>query len=572
MAGLTTEEALGDGWVDGLHLADRQFVKAAWDKVVDSRDRWEREYRFQDREGNITWVYGLAVPQFDDQGEIVGYVGVNLDITERREADIALRESEERFRKSFDTEVVAMAISRRRDGMYLEANPGFLKVTGYDYSEIVGHTSQELGFFSPSQRQTLITNLDEKGRLHNQELTFPTKGGELRTILFSIGPITIDSEDCMLATMVDITERKRAEAAILEERERLGNILAALETGLSLINPDMTIAWVNRKIHEMFPDEKPVGQVCHRFYEGRETPCEGCKTPCEGCGIQIAFQTGEVQIRERWNAITERWYAIIAQPIRDEQGNVVNVLEGITDITERKRMEEELRCSNEELEQFAYVVSHDLQAPLRMVKSWLELLEKRYRDELDEKASEYINHAVDGTERMEEMIQALLDLSRVETRGDKFAPTDCEAVLNDVLNDLRMSIGEAEAEVTHDPLPTVMADKAQLAQVFQNLIANTIKFRREGVPPRVHVSAEQEGDEWVFSVEDNGIGIDPEQADRIFQIFQRLHTDEEYPGLGIGLALCKRIAERHGGRIWVESEVGEGSTFSFTIPTSKEGV
>jgi light-regulated signal transduction histidine kinase (bacteriophytochrome) len=226
----------------------------------------------------------------------------------------------------------------------------------------------------------------------------------------------------------------------------------------------------------------------------------------------------------------------------------------------------ELKRSNRDLEQFGYVVSHDLQAPLRMVKSWVKLLEKRYRDELEGKASEYINHAVDGTERMEEMIQALLDLSRVKTRGDKFAPTDCEAVLNDVLNDLRMSIGEAEADVTHDPLPTVMADKAQLAQVFQNLIANGIKFRREGVPPRVHVSAEQEGDEWVFSVEDNGIGIDPGQADRIFQIFQRLHTREEYEGTGIGLALCKRIVERHGGRIWVESEVGEGSTFTFTLP------
>jgi light-regulated signal transduction histidine kinase (bacteriophytochrome) len=167
---------------------------------------------------------------------------------------------------------------------------------------------------------------------------------------------------------------------------------------------------------------------------------------------------------------------------------------------------------------------------------------------------------------MQEMINALLELSRVGTRGEAPAPTDVEAVIERTLKVLKRAIEETEAEVTHDPLPTVMADEAQLAQVFQNLIANAIKFRREGVPPRVHISAEQRGDEWMFSVADNGIGIDPDQAERIFQIFQRLHTREEYEGTGIGLALCKRIVERHGGRIWVASEVGHGSTFTFTLP------
>jgi light-regulated signal transduction histidine kinase (bacteriophytochrome) len=244
------------------------------------------------------------------------------------------------------------------------------------------------------------------------------------------------------------------------------------------------------------------------------------------------------------------------------------------EIVERKRAEAklehyaaELKRSNEDLEQFAYVVSHDLREPARMVKSYLELLEDRYQGQLDEKADKYIDHAVDGAERMQEMIKALLELSRIETEGKKPAPTDVEAVLERTLNVLERAIEDANAKVTHGPLPTVMADEAQLGLVFQNLIANAIKFRREDVPPRVHVSAEREGDEWVFSVADNGIGIDPEQADRLFQIFQRLHTREEYEGLGIGLALCRRVVERHGGRIWVESEPGEGSTFTFTLPT-----
>jgi PAS domain S-box-containing protein len=267
------------------------------------------------------------------------------------------------------------------------------------------------------------------------------------------------------------------------------------------------------------------------------------------------------------------WVDVAASLFKDEVGKLAFGFAFVEDITERKRAEKELERyaaelerSNEELEQFAYVISHDLREPARMVKSYLELLDSRYQGQLDEKADMFIYHAVDGAKRMQEMINALLDLSRIGTRGEEPVPTDAEAVLKRTLNVLERAIEETEADVTHDPLPTVMADKAQLAQVFQNLVANAIKFRREDVPPRVHISAEREDDEWVFSVADNGIGIDPEQADRIFQIFQRLHTREEYEGTGIGLALCKRIVERHGGRIWVESEVGQGSTFTFTLP------
>jgi signal transduction histidine kinase/AmiR/NasT family two-component response regulator len=230
-----------------------------------------------------------------------------------------------------------------------------------------------------------------------------------------------------------------------------------------------------------------------------------------------------------------------------------------------ERYAADLERSNEDLEQFAYVISHDLREPVRMIRSFLQLLEDRFGDRLPPKAQEYVAYAVDGAGRMHEMIGALLDLSRVGTRGKDPAPTEVEAVLERTLKSLGRVIEEAGAEVTHAPLPTVLADRAQLAQVFQNLIANGIKFCREGVPPRVHVSAEREGDEWLFSVADNGIGIDLEQAGRLFQIFQRLHTAEEYPGTGIGLALCRRIVERHGGRIWVESEPGRGSTFFFTL-------
>jgi PAS domain S-box-containing protein len=260
------------------------------------------------------------------------------------------------------------------------------------------------------------------------------------------------------------------------------------------------------------------------------------------------------------------------------------------DITERKQAEQalqesehqlaryaaDLKRSNRELEQFGYVVSHDLRAPLRTVKGFVDLLRNRYGDQFDAKALEYIDYATEGVERMREMIQALLDLSRVETRGRALRPIDAEGLLDRSLRALRAEIENAGAQITHDPLPTVMADEAQLVQVFQNLIANAIKFHREGVPPHVHVTAREgerggEGEgAWVFAITDNGIGLDPDQADHLFQIFQRLHTEAEYEGLGIGLALCKRIIERHGGRIWVESTPGKGSTFLFTIPVRTE--
>jgi light-regulated signal transduction histidine kinase (bacteriophytochrome) len=225
----------------------------------------------------------------------------------------------------------------------------------------------------------------------------------------------------------------------------------------------------------------------------------------------------------------------------------------------------ELARSNADLQQFAYVASHDLQEPLRMVSSYLQLIEQRYKDKLDADGTEFMGYAVDGANRMQMMIQDLLIFSRVESRGASFQLVNCEAVLEQALANLQVAIEENRAVITHDPLPAVMADATQIVQLFQNLIGNAIKFRRQE-PPQVHISAQAKGKEWEFSVRDNGIGIDPQYAERIFVIFQRLHNKAEYAGSGIGLAVCKRIVERHGGRIWVESLLGQGATFYFTIP------
>jgi len=244
-------------------------------------------------------------------------------------------------------------------------------------------------------------------------------------------------------------------------------------------------------------------------------------------------------------------------------------------IRERERVEEKLKQtmaefarSNSELELFAYVASHDLQEPLRMVTSFTQLLEKRYKNKLDKDADEFIEFILDGATRMQSMINDLLQYSRVGTRGKPFKLTDFESVFGQSLVNLKIAIDENNAIITHDPLPTLMADSTQMIEVFQNLISNAIKFRSKE-SPQVHVSALKKRNEWVFSVRDNGIGIAPEFFDKLFIIFQRLHSRSEYPGTGIGLAVCKKIVERHGGKIWVESEPNKGSTFYFSIPDSK---
>lgn len=258
----------------------------------------------------------------------------------------------------------------------------------------------------------------------------------------------------------------------------------------------------------------------------------------------------------------------IARPIGNRE-----LLARVEALLRLKRTEErlaqqslELERSNTELAQFAHVVSHDLQEPLRMVTSYLNLLEHRYQAQLDSDAQEFIAYAIDGAERMRNLINDLLQYSRLNTRAKPFERIDSNTVLKQVLDNLKVVIEDNQAVITHDPLPTVMSDEVQLRQLFQNLISNALKFRADAAP-QIHISAQAQAGEWLFSISDNGIGLDTKQAGRIFEIFQRLHNREEYSGTGMGLAICKKIVERHGGRIWVESQPGRGATFYFTLST-----
>jgi len=390
--------------------------------------------------------------------------------------------------------------------------------------------------------------------------------------------------------IMDVTELRHAEAALkhardeLEDRvqqrtselngtmvslqreqRRLRDLLDYLAIPICLLTPDHYVAFANRAFRQAFAE--PNGRHCHEFLFGHSQPCPWCRT-------YDVLETGKPN---RWDFTSPdgRQFDVMAFPFTDEEGAAL-ILEVDLDVTERKRAEEqlarqaaELSRSNAELQQFAYVASHDLQEPLRAVASFTKLLSERYQDRLGSDANDFIGFAVDGARRAQHLITDLLEYSRVGTRGTPFAGTDCEEVLRNALADLAIAVEDTSAEVTHDPLPLVDADETQLGQVFRNLIGNALKFHGAEAP-RVHVSAERVGGEWRFSVRDNGIGIERQYAKTIFDVFQRLHTAAEYPGTGIGLAIAKKIVDRHGGRIWVESEPGKGATFYFTIPVRKE--
>ena len=289
----------------------------------------------------------------------------------------------------------------------------------------------------------------------------------------------------------------------------------------------------------------------------------------------LATSEGRERLEYRivWPDGTVRWMLVVGQSIPAAPGQTIGARGVVLDITEQKKLEQdlaeraaELERLNTELQQFGYIVSHDLQEPLRTINNFVQLLAKQLQGTVDAQAAEIMGFVVGGAQRMQALITDLLAYTRVSGHVQPFTAVDGEALLARVLGDLQLVIADAAAEVTHDPLPVVNGNAGQLGLVLQNLLGNALKFR-SAAPPRIHVGARREGGQWVFSVRDNGIGIEPRFRERIFQVFQRLHSRSEYQGTGIGLAICHKIIERHDGRIWVESEPGQGATFFFTLPT-----
>jgi chemotaxis family two-component system sensor kinase Cph1 len=367
-------------------------------------------------------------------------------------------------------------------------------------------------------------------------------------------------------TVSDITERKRAEEKIAFSEALLNAALDSIPDIIGIQNPDHTIVRYNHAGYKFLniAPEKVHGRRCYELI-GRNIPCDECAT-------EKALNTKKLEHIEKHLPEYGVYLDCRSNPVLNDKGEVEFIVEQLQDITERKHAEqalvkksEDLARSNADLAQFAYVASHDLQEPLRTITRFVQLLEKRYQGKLDQDADEFIGFIVSGTKRMQQIINDLLAYSRVDTRREPPNIMKIEDAIQRAMQNINYVLEESGGTVIYDEMPSIIADETQMTQLFQNIIGNALKFHGEEAP-RVEISAARKEDDWIFSVRDNGIGIDPQYKDRIFEIFQRLHTCEEYPGTGIGLAIAKKIVERHQGRIWVESLPGKGSTFNFTLP------
>lgn len=502
-----------------------------------------------------------------------------------------LRKSRENYRSIFDSANDAIFIHDVSTGAILDVNRTVTEMYGYTPEEIrtinVAALSQGAYPYNQEGAMEWVTKA-VNGEPQLFEWFAKDYTGRLFWVEVNLKKVVLSGKDHLLAIVRDISERKAAESALRYSFDLLKTVIDSMKDAISLIDVHtFKIVTVNMTFLEEYGynhESEVLGKTC---YEVTHHKSEVCAPPNDICPLAETVRTGAHSIEEHvhYGKGEERIFVEVStSPIKDEQGDVVQVVHVQRNITERKIAEEklkhyavELERSNKELEQFARVASHDLQEPLRGVSGFAQLLSKRYKGKLDQKADEYISFIVNGATRMSDLIQDLLTYSRVGTRQRPLEPVDCNSVLEKTLENLKVGIEESGAVIESGPLPTVLIDEVQLIQLFQNMIGNSIKYR-SGEQPRISIMAEQierssvpiphpvTGRGWLFMIKDNGIGIDPECSERIFQIFQRLHGRDEYPGTGIGLAVCKKIVEHHGGRIWVESETGKGATFYFTIP------
>ncbi len=423
--------------------------------------------------------------------------------------------------------------------------------------------------------------------------------GPLRDLARKTRPGTVSADPVQdLAEGIEglLARLREAEGAVERARQDLeknsGERLAALERERDRLRAGQEIAHVGSWEWNSSQDKVTASDELHRIYGlkpgefpatvaawmERLHPSDRTRVRAE---LDASVQSGAPFTREERIVRPDgegRDLLVWGRALRDEAGNVAGLSGAAQDITDVRRSERELAArardlerSNADLEQFAYAASHDLQEPLRMVASYVQLLARRYRGKLDRDADEFIAFAVDGAERMQKLIRDLLTYSRVTRITRTMEPVDLGQTLRTAMTNLKVAIEDSGACVTAEPLPTVKGDATGLTALIQNLLANAIKFRGPN-PPNIHVGVERAGEEWRISVRDDGIGFDPGQADRMFVIFQRLHSHEKYEGSGIGLAICRKIVERHGGRIWAESNPAGGATFQFTLPVADKAV
>lgn len=574
--GYPAREVLGRNWFELLiPSAERACEREVFAALLKGERRTEFTSAVVTRYGQrrlVAWRNSVI----REGGETAGAVSIGQDVTDLLATQERLRESEERHRTLLAS-LPQRIFVKDQQGAFVSVNEPFARDFGLRPKDLIGKS--DLDFFE--------AELAEKYRADDRRV-METRATETiveanvvqdrqRYVEVVKAPVITESGIVLgiVGVFTDITERKLMEEELAYERDLLHTLMDNIPDQIYFKDRQSCFTRINPAAARAIGFTDPEEAVGKTDFEVHPDDLAGGYHADE----QHLMQTGEPVVgkleAQRTRDGVERWLSTTKVPIRDRSGTIVGISGISRDVSDRIEVEETLRRtaaelarSNEELQQFAYVASHDLQEPLRMVASYTQLLARRYRDKLDDDGVEFINFAVDGATRMQGLIQDLLAYSRVGTRGDAFTPVPLERAVDRALNNLKLAIEESGAEIKCDPLPTIQGDISQLAQLFQNLIGNAIKFRGSE-HPCVRISAARQGPDWLISVSDNGIGIEAEYAERVFVIFQRLHGKTDYPGSGIGLSICKKIVTRHGGNIWVEGNPQGGSTFHFTFPSTR---
>jgi PAS domain S-box-containing protein len=591
--GMSPEDFDGtyEAWQHRVHPEDLSHALDALQAAV-SGDvlNFHDEFRVVWPDGCIRFIEAHGFVVRDDNGTALRMTGINQDISDRKQAELTLENEVLRNTALFNVSIDGIVAVDER-GNVVQASPSFAHMLGYTLEEAM-HLNVADWDAQWSREELLEVTRGNRVLPPCFETRHRRRDGSIYDVEISYNQILLDGMLIHFCVCRDITERKRAEEALRESEARWQFALEGSGDGVWDWNAQTNEVFFSSQWKAMLGFEEHEIGTSLSEWDSRIHPDDR-----EHCYADLMpHLKGETPVylnehRVRCKDGTYKWILDRGKVIeRTPDGEPLRAIGTHTDITYRKEAEEALRQANElleakvqertqelevrarelersnaELEQFAYVASHDLQEPLRAISSYTELLAEDYGDRLDEEAGIYIDFVVDGATRMQQLIKDLLMFSRVGTRGKSFEPTSCETVVQKVLKGLSLVIHENQAVVTYDSLPTVMADASQIHQLFQNLISNGLKFRAQE-PPCIHISARFYQNQWEFCIRDNGIGIESDYFEQIFVIFQRLHSRQRYGGTGIGLAICKKIVQRHGGKIWLDSIVGKGTEFYFTLP------
>jgi len=520
-------------------------------------------------DGTRRWFEPYPTPLRDDEGRLAGGINMLVDITARRGA----AEAQARLAAIVESSSDAI-VGKDLDGIIRSWNGGAERIFGYTAEEVIG--KQVPIIMAPGQKDEMLAimaRISRGERVDHFETQRVAKDGRTIQVSLSVSPIADSAGRVVGASKVarDITERRRTEEELRESAERLRFMAESMPQKIFTATPAGDVDYFNAQWMDF------TGLTFEQIRDWGWTQFTHPDDVAENVRVwQHSIDTGEpFQFVHRFQRADGeyRWHLSRAQAMRDANGGISMWIGSNTDIHDAKKTEEallqsqrELRSRNEDLKHFAFAASHDLREPLRMVMSYTQLLAREYKGRLDPKADQFIAYAVDGARRMDSLLRDLREFWSVnESEIEKLGPVDCNRVLERALAFLESPIRESGTVVTHDPLPTVIAEELPPVLLFQNLIGNALKYRRPDAPPRIHVSAQEDGGAWRITVADNGIGIEPEYQQIVFAPFKRLHGGE-VPGTGMGLAICQKIVERYGGRIWVESTYGQGSAFHFTLP------